>query len=74
MPAGRLGPLGGAPSRPPVADAAAEVQDLLNRLGALSGAAGVYLVQHLQGPLPVPIMMGLGLVIGATWSLWHRDG
>ena len=37
-------------------DAAAEVQDLVNRLGALSGAAGVYLVPRL----PVPAPMGSG--------------
>ena len=35
-----------------VADAAAQVQDLVNRLGALSGAAGVYLVPRLPVPAP----------------------
>ena len=54
--AGRSGPPGGA--RPPVQDAAAEVQDLVNCLGALSGAAGVYLVPRLQGPVPAPMGSG----------------
>ena len=52
---GRVLP-GGA--RPPVADAAAEVHNLVNRLGALSGAAGVYLVTVPR--LPVPAPMGSG--------------
>ena len=36
-------------------DAAAEVQDLVNRLGALSSVSGVYLVRP-----PVPAPMGSG--------------
>ena len=38
--------------------AAAEVQHLVNRLGALSGAAGVYLVPRLPGPVPAPMGSG----------------
>ena len=44
------GPPGGA--CPPAGDAAAEVQDLENRLGALLGASGVFLV--CCPPVPAP--------------------
>ena len=68
--AGRLGPPGGA--RPPVQDAAVEVQDLVNCLGAVSGAAGVYLVPRLPGPVPAP--MGSGSSSALPGGLVMVDG
>ena len=69
-PAGRSGPPGEA--HPPVQDAAAEVQDLVNRLGSLSGAAGVYLVPRLPGPVPAP--MGSGSSSALPGGLVMVDG
>ena len=69
--AGHAGGLAGR-SGPPVVDAAAEVQDLVNRLGALSGAAGVYLVPRLPGPVPAP--MGSGSSSALPGGLVMVDG
>ena len=60
---GGAGPSGGSAglpaspggARPPVGDTAAEVQDLVNRLGALSDASGVYVMRP-----PAPAPMGAG--------------
>ena len=57
------GPPGPGGACPPVGDSdtAAEVQDLVNRLGVLSGAAGVYrdLVRH-RATVPAAAPWGLG--------------
>ena len=53
-------------------DAAAEVQDLVNRLGALSGAAGVYLVPRL--PVPAPMGSGSSSALPGGLAMAARGG
>ena len=51
-----------------------EVQDLVNHLDELSGAAGVYLVLCLPGPVPVPMGSGSSSELPGGLMMVDRRG